>query len=64
MQTALLYQVLVPPTAAAWKQYLGEVMAVIILFPSALLGFIVEKSGKMPPMIKQFINNMQKDDEA
>lgn len=63
LQNVMLYQVLVPPTESAWKQYLGEVAAVIILFPSSLLGFILrtilEKSGKTPPMVKKFIEHFE-----
>mmetsp|Transcript_526 Transcript_526/g.850 ORF Transcript_526/g.850 Transcript_526/m.850 type:complete len:347 (+) Transcript_526:75-1115(+) len=63
LQTAMLYQVLVPPKDPAWKQYLGEVAAFIILFPSSLLGFalrtVLDKSGKTPPMVKKFIEHFE-----
>ena len=63
LQTAMLYQVLVPPTESIWKQYLGELAAIIILFPSSLLGFtlrtFLEKSGKMPPMVRKFIEHFE-----
>jgi hypothetical protein len=59
----MLYQVLVLPKEPAWKQYLGEVAAVIILFPSSLLGFtlrtVLEKSGKTPPMVKKIIEHFE-----
>ena len=63
LQSVMLYQVLVPPTAPVWKQYLGELAAVIILFPSSLVGFtlrtILEKSGKTPPMVKKFLEHFE-----
>jgi hypothetical protein len=56
---ALLFQVYVPPTEPRWKQIAGEVASIVIMTPSACLGFalryFLETSGLMPDMLKKWL---------
>lgn len=56
---SLLFRVYVPPTEPRWKQIAGEVASIVIMTPSACLGFalryFLETSGLMPDMLKKWL---------
>jgi len=56
---SLLFRVYVPPTEPRWKQIAGEVASIVIMTPSACLGFalryFLEASGLMPDMLSKWL---------
>jgi hypothetical protein len=56
---ALLFRVYVLPTEPLWKQIAGEVASIVIMTPSACLGFtlrhFLESTCLMPPVLKNWL---------
>ena len=58
----LLTDVYALPTAPRWKQILSETASVVIMTPTAFLGFalkgLLEVSGKVPPAMKKWMEDV------
>ena len=56
---ALLFKVYVLPSEPWWKQIVGEVASIVIMTPSACLGFalryFLETGGLMPDVLKKWL---------